>query len=121
VFKQNRKKVIILFSATLIVIPFDIVLAKPYVDPTRPPGAIVQKKSGTSVSKRTPWRLSSTLIASERKIATINGLLLRQGERVNGATLVNIESWNVTLEKNNKKFKIYMFKNLKIRKNLERK
>ena len=107
-----------LIKITLVVItllPLNVVLAKKLLDPTRPPGATTHQNS-SSVKKLT-WHLTSTLIASERKVATINGKLIRQGEQVNGARLIDIQAWNVTLLKNNKTFKVYLFEGTRVRKN----
>ncbi|MFV2061474.1 MAG: hypothetical protein ACC653_12380 [Gammaproteobacteria bacterium] len=109
-------KSVAIFILLFLVIKFNTVMANTLFDPTRPPGAQTQKQSKPSSKRYPSWRLSSILIASERKIATINGKLLRKGDRVNGATLIDIQSWNVTLVKNNKTFKVYMFKKLKVRK-----
>ncbi len=115
-FNINKIKFVTLLS---VLIQFNIVEASTFIDPTRPPGIISQKQSKGLIKRHNPsWRLSSTLIASERKNATINGRLVRTGELINGATLIDIQSWNVTLQKNNKKFTIYMFKNLQIRKEI---
>jgi len=92
------------------------VSAKQYSDPTRPPGVSQKQLNNTVHEKKTSWRLSSTLIASERKIATVNGKLVRPGDRVNGAVLIDIQAWNVTLKKNDKLFKVYMFNKKKIHK-----
>jgi len=107
-----------LFSviALLLLQSISVVFGSQLVDPTRPPGAAVQKHSLFSIKNRSPWRLSSTLIARERKIATINGKIVRQGERINGATVIDIQAWNVTLRKNKKTFKVYLFSKNKIRK-----
>lgn len=116
-FSQNHFK---LFKRLLLVLvlfaPLNSLLAKSLTDPTRPPGMVFQKHFSSVVKRNSPWKLSSTLIASDRKLATVNGKIIRQGDRVNGALLIDIQSWNVTFQKNNKKFKVYMFNKLRIHK-----
>lgn len=113
-FNITYIKLFQIVSLAIVLLPINCLIAKAFVDPTRPPGATTQQQVFSSVRKNSPWSLSSTLIASKRRIATINGKLLRPGERVNGAILIDIQAWNVTLKKNNKTFKIYMFKKPKI-------
>jgi MSHA biogenesis protein MshK len=100
-----------LIFCMLIVSP---VFAVQYLDPTRPPGATILKQLAYPIAKPSGWLLSSTLIASERKLATINGKIVRKGERVNGAVLVDVQALNVTLRKNNKKFKVFMFNKVNV-------
>lgn len=110
------------FKATVILtgllLPLNTVLTKTLNDPTRPPGVSFQLKSSV-VPKKYLWRLNSTLIASSRKSARINGKLVRQGDSVNGARIIDIQAWDVTLKRNNKTFKIYMF-NKKVHKRIVR-
>ncbi len=107
----------ILILAVIVQFTFiESVVAKAFVDPTRPPGVNVKTHKKMSVAKYSAWRLNSTLISADREIATINGKLIRRGENINGATLVNIYSLYVTLKKNEKLFKVYMFKKMKVNK-----
>ncbi|MFV1982264.1 MAG: hypothetical protein ACC657_01895 [Thiohalomonadales bacterium] len=101
-----------------LLLPLNAVLAKALIDPTRPPGVSFQLKSSV-VPKKSLWRLNSTLIASSRRSARINGKLVRQGDSVNGARIIDIQAWDVTLKRNNKTFKIYMF-NKKVYKRIVR-
>ncbi|VAX01651.1 hypothetical protein MNBD_GAMMA22-2056 [hydrothermal vent metagenome] len=86
------------------------------IDPTRPPSFEVKGNKTASSQGYSPWRLSSTLLSTGREHATINGKLIRRGESVNGATLINIYPLYVTLKKNNKLFNVYMFKKTRVRK-----
>ncbi|HUR40514.1 MAG TPA: general secretion pathway protein GspB [Verrucomicrobiae bacterium] len=66
-------------------------------DPTRPTALAEPDESETAV--RGPrWRLQSTLVADQRRIAVINGRAVAQGERVDGARLVEVRQDGVTLE-----------------------
>jgi len=95
-------------ASIFLVIVVQGVKASSLLDPTRPPGITYQQRVSV-IKKQTLWRLSSTLISSNRKSATINGKLVRQGDSINGAKIIDIQAWDVTLKRNNKKFKVYMF------------
>ena len=65
-------------------------------DPTRPtPMAEPDEAQRAAAMPR--WRLQSTLLADDRKVAVINGHTVSQGERVEGATLLEVRSDGVTL------------------------
>ncbi len=116
-FNQCNIKIFIYLLFVAMQVLLISVNATPLQDPTRPPNQQLQKKSLYKGTSQYRWKLSSTLISSERKIATINGKLVRPGERINGAILVDIDAWNVTLIKNNKEFKVYLFNRNKIKNN----
>ena len=65
-------------------------------DPTRPTALneVVSTKVGDSGPR---WRLQSTRVSAERRVAVINGKTLRVGDVVDGATLVDIRSNGVSL------------------------
>lgn len=65
-------------------------------DPTRPPlssGAVVHRKGPPR-----KWQLTSLLISPERKVAVINGQVVRVGDSINGARLVSIEPGRALLQ-----------------------
>lgn len=66
-------------------------------DPTRPIGAI---STITNVSQPTNLHLNSILLGSSRKVATINGQSLMQGQMVKGTDyqLISIQKNAVTLK-----------------------
>lgn len=66
-------------------------------DPTRPtsmaePEPVRRAESGPR------WRLQSTLVADDRRLAIINGRTVGPGERVDGATVRDVRQDGVTLE-----------------------
>lgn len=73
------------------------VLAQPSLpDPTRPartfsPAAL----SKTEAPRR--WRLTSTLVGADRRVAVINGQVVAVGQRVAGALLEQVEPGRVRL------------------------
>lgn len=52
------------------------------------------------------WTLSSTLVSSQRRVAIINGLAVRTGERVAGARVLGIETNLVRLEIDGRPFTV---------------
>ncbi len=62
----------------------------PLTDPTRPPivtpGKVVQEVKKTSI-----WRLTSTLIGPQRRVAVINNHAVQVGQKIDGAVLVEVE------------------------------
>lgn len=67
-------------------------------DPTRPT-SLSEPDAPQSVAAQGPrWRLQSTLVADTRRVAVINGRTLMQGERIDGAMLVDVRPDGVTLE-----------------------
>lgn len=70
-------------------------------DPMRPPTAAeirtwLSDESGQR--SHSPWQLQSVLIASDRRIAVINGQRKRIGDTINGAGVLSIEPGRVTLD-----------------------
>ena len=64
-------------------------------DPTRPPTI---QSAGRAVATRAAfWRLTSTLISPERRIAVINRRIVEAGQRVGGALVVWIGPGRVRL------------------------
>jgi len=67
-------------------------------DPTRPPGLnSVPARSNTTVRKGPRWVLKSTLISPQRRSAVINNRVVSLGDRVKGATVVDINPSSVRL------------------------
>lgn len=79
------------------------------VDPTKPPMVnnkilkpVVKvsektKKPAVKIKKPRGWRLRSTLFSDDRRTAVINNKVLMIGEKVNGATLVDIQPGRVQI------------------------
>ncbi len=67
-------------------------------DPTRPTSLAEPEDSAAKAAHRPRWRLQSTLVADNRKVAVINGRTVSLGERIEGATLLEVRSDGVTLQ-----------------------
>lgn len=80
----------------LLAVPAAAIAQQGIGDPTRPTSLT---EPDAAAAARTPrWRLQSTLIADDRKVAVINGRTVSLGERIEGATLLEIHSDGVTLQ-----------------------
>lgn len=87
----------------LAIAPATLAWAEPGLgDPTQPT-ALSEPGSEQRAAALPRWRLQSTLIADDRKVAVINGRALAQGERIEGATLLEIRSDGVTLQQDGQK------------------
>ncbi len=62
-------------------------------DPTRPPA--YQARDGQA---QRPWDLTSTLVSPRRRVAVINGRVVREGGRIDGMTVVKISAGQVILK-----------------------
>lgn len=92
-----------MFSARGLVLLVGMLLCAPVTaqtvhDPTEP------TRIGGTVSPAAPskprWRLESTLVASDRRIASINGKVVGVGDRINDATVTDIQPHAVRLRVN---------------------
>ena len=92
---------------------FSYVVNAQTVDPTRPlgGGGFIANESGAAGENETA-HLSSILISAERKIAIINGQVLRESQTVNGlgAVVKKIETDAVTLQQGSKVWKLRLNK-----------
>jgi len=66
-------------------------------DPTRPTSLAAPEPERAAVSGPR-WRLQSTLVADSRRLAVINGRIVAQGERIDGATVREVRPGGVTLD-----------------------
>lgn len=97
-------------TALLAAIP---AVAGEVKDPTRPPSLTPAVAPAAAPSATRPWRLSSVLISPDRRVAVIDGNVLRLGERIDGAELVEIQSHAVKLRRGERFFTIDMSANVK--------
>ena len=88
------RAVIILLLAGLT----GLVQAEVLDDPTRPPGYRLSAPGGKAA--RAPgWRLSGIWIHEGRRLALINGRLVRPGQKVDGAKLVAVTPTTAKLQR----------------------
>lgn len=68
-------------------------------DPLKPPAGLSSSASSTDErAEDTEWKLSWTLLSADRRIARLNGRLVRVGDAIEGIQVVAIESRHVVLE-----------------------
>ena len=67
-------------------------------DPTRPTSLSEPEAERAAAPQGPRWRLQSTLVADNRRLAVINGRTVTQGGQVDGARLVEVRPDGVTLE-----------------------
>jgi hypothetical protein len=76
--------------------------AEVLIDPTRPANYQHKGDKGVGIKAAPRWVLSSTLISPARRVATINGKTVTEGEHLGAARVVTIESASVVLMDGNK-------------------
>lgn len=75
-------------------------------DPTRPVWLQKITTSASGINAATSWSLTSTLIASQRRLATINNKTVAIGGIVDGARVMEIMPTHVRLRKDGKEFEL---------------
>ncbi len=81
-----------------LIYPMEVSAADPFADLPDPTRYKQTPKKVVKKIKRKPLILQSTLISKGRSYAIINGKQVAIGERVNGATLLAINPFNVLIE-----------------------
>jgi hypothetical protein len=86
-----------LCAAVLLLLPLAAAAQSGLGDPTRPT-SLSEPDASLPAVQGPRWRLQSTLVANERRLAVINGRTIAQGGRIDGATLVEVRQDGVTLD-----------------------
>lgn len=80
-------------------------------DPTRPPGlSSVPATAARAVEKGPRWVLKSTLVSPQRRTAVINDRVVGLGDRVRGATVIEISPSRVRLRSRGADITLVMLK-----------
>jgi MSHA biogenesis protein MshK len=96
VFRLKRR-----FAGSLALLIFGLGFGWPafgqglLADPTRPP--VLTPGRVTGVQKTMKWKLTSTLIGPQRRVAVINGRAVRMGGTIDGAVLVAVQPGRASL------------------------
>lgn len=77
-------------------------------DPTRPTALDEPEAAGQAVKAGPRWRLQSTLVADNRRLAVINGRTVTSGDRIDGATVRDVRQDGVTLEVDGRRVELRM-------------
>ena len=83
-------------------------------DPTRPT-SMSEPEPDRAAVQGPRWRLQSTLVADNRRLAVINGRTVVQGARVDGAKLLEVRQDGVTLEQDGQRIDLHLPGALNIR------
>jgi hypothetical protein len=67
-------------------------------DPTRPTSLAEPEPASRRSESGPRWRLQSTLVADDRRLAIINGRTVGPGDRVDGAMVKDVRQDGVTLD-----------------------
>ena len=86
-----------------------LVLAISLEDPTRPNNHSVYAITPVPDVKEDDWKLHSTLIAPDRRIAVINGEHVSEGESVDGAKVLQIRHSSVLIQTRERNFTLHLF------------
>jgi len=102
VFKSANK--IALLTCFLSVVAY---AQEPVADPTKPLGFVAAPGTGAGSVQQT-IQLTSILIASDRKVAIINGQVLQENQTLKGigAYVKKIDADAVTLQQNGKTWRV---------------
>lgn len=81
-------------AAAILSVPLSAA-AQSLPDPTQPTSIAGQRAGARSTAPR--WVLQSTLVADDRRVATINGESVSVGDAVDGARVIRIETYAVRI------------------------
>jgi len=100
-----------LLFTLLLLLPFSVAAAG-LQDPTRPPQTIAMSRSTAVKAVSAPvYSLSSTLISAQRRLAVINGVTVGEGDRIEAATVKQIQPQAVTLVNGQKEWTLTLGQN----------
>lgn len=98
---------VILVLGVISLMP--LVLATSLEDPTRPNNHSAFAITPVPGAKKDDWKLHSTLIAPDRRIAVINGEQVSEGGSVNGAKVLQIRHSSVLIQTRDRDFTLHLF------------
>ena len=88
-------------------------------DPTRPPEYRPQSLASRQLPKElVDWKVTAIRIAGEDRSAIINGNIVREGDSVGAARILEIQPVAVVLDYENRKLEVRLFADL-VRKNFK--
>jgi len=82
--------------------------AQPLGDPTQPTALDAPEPAERHAASGPRWRLQSTLVADDRRLAIINGRTVGPGDRIDGATVREVRQEGVTLEVEGRRVELRM-------------
>ncbi len=101
---MSRLRTAGLFATALLALAAATGHAGPLPDPTRP-----DYLNHASRAAVTPgWQVTSIIVSPSRRLASINGRTVKPGDRVDGATVLEIMPYAVKLENKHGIFTAYL-------------
>ncbi len=98
-----RRYSILTLAVVLLVVPILANAQETLRDPTRPWSArSVAPVGSVTATGVTGFRVTAIFTSEKRRIAIVNGLRVSEGDRVNGATVVEILADDIRLDFNGK-------------------
>jgi MSHA biogenesis protein MshK len=82
--------------------------AQPLGDPTQPTALDAPEPTERRAASGPRWRLQSTLVADNRRLAIINGRTVGPGDRIDGALVREVRQEGVTLEVEGRRVELRM-------------
>jgi len=82
-------------------------------DPTKPPFYSAENAEIESEEATLELVLSSILISSDRRLAVINGQILKRNELIDGARVVSIEAGRVLLDNAGERIELFLLPAMK--------
>jgi len=79
------------------------------IDPTRPPGYVEPAAAAQAVAETAlvkSWSVSMIRVGERRRFAIVNGELVREGDKIGEARVLEIRPRGVQLERHGKRFRI---------------
>lgn len=83
-------------------------------DPTRPPAWMQQAPSVVPAVSQANFNLQQVLVRDDQRLAVINGELLREGQRISGAQVIEIKAAEVVLKTSQKRFVVSLLNNTRV-------
>lgn len=89
----------------LLCLPAGVLAQAPLSDPTAP----VHRMGVGGAASAPLWTLQSTLIGPQRRVAVINGIVVREGAVIDGAVVVSIDYASVLLKVDGRRLHLRLF------------
>jgi hypothetical protein len=100
-----RRFAILTVSAVLLLAPLLVAAEETLRDPTRPysaRAAVVTSSGGGGGTATSSFRVTAIFTSDMRRIAVVNGRRVAEGDRVDGATVVEIHADRLRLDHHGK-------------------
>ena len=103
----SKRLIAYLFKLWIVVIALPV-NGGALIDPTRPTTVPLPNLTARTALLPPSWKLESTLIAPDRKVAVINGRLVTEGELIDGARVISIRKNSVLVKTTTESFTLQL-------------